>query len=185
MLEQLQKWDRDLFIFLNSLGIDDYDAFWIFVTKIQHWIPLYILFFILFFYTYKSHKALLGIGVTLVVFLITFGITDLVKNSVGRMRPNNVLELADLIRILQTPGNFSFFSGHASVSFAVTTFVVLALRKRFTWVYLFYVWPILFVMSRILVGVHYPADILVGALVGTLIAFVFWKYVGRRLLVDH
>jgi len=182
MLEQLQKWDQELFIFLNSLGIEDYDTFWVFITKIEHWTPLYILFFILFFYAYTARKALIGVGLTLVVFGITLGITDLVKNTVGRMRPNNVPELAEIIRILQTPGNFSFFSGHASVSFAVTTFVVLALRSRLKWVYVFYVWPVFFVMSRILVGVHYPGDILVGALVGTLIAICSWKFLGKKLL---
>lgn len=183
MWEQLQQWDRSLFIYLNSLGIEEYDAFWIFVTKIEHWTPLYILFFILFFIVYTRRKAFIGVGITLLVFVTTLGLTELVKNTVGRLRPNNNTELSDLIRVLQTPGNFSFFSGHAAVSFAITTFVVLALRSRFKWVYLFYIWPLLFIMSRILVGVHYPGDIFVGALVGTTIGFVFWKYLGRRLLL--
>ena len=37
MLEQLNDWDSDMFIYLNSLGIEDYDAFWIYVTQIHHW----------------------------------------------------------------------------------------------------------------------------------------------------
>ncbi|WP_405210895.1 phosphatase PAP2 family protein [Dokdonia sp. Asnod2-E02] len=182
MWEQLQQWDRSLFIYLNSLGIEKYDAFWIFVTKIEHWTPLYILFFILFFIVYTRRKAFIGVGITLVVFAVTLGLTEIVKNTVGRLRPNNNTELAELIRVLQTPGNFSFFSGHAAVSFAMTTFVVLALRSRFKWVYVFYIWPLLFIMSRILVGVHYPGDILVGALVGTTIGFYFWKYLGKQVL---
>lgn len=184
MWKQLQQWDRELFVYLNSLGIEDYDSFWIFVTKIEHWIPLYLLFFALFFFAYRKRKGIIGVGLTILVFAITLAITDVVKIIVGRLRPNNVPELTDLIRILQTPGNFSFFSGHAAVSFAVTTFVVLALRGYFKWIYIFYIWPILFIMSRILVGVHYPGDILVGALVGTTIAFIFWKFVGKRVLLD-
>lgn len=184
MWEQLQQWDRELFIHLNSLGSQEYDAFWVFVTKIEHWTPLYIGFFILFFFAYKKKEAYMGILSTVLVFALTIGVTGLVKYSVGRLRPNNVLELEGVIRVLQTPLNFSFFSGHAAVSFAVTTFVVLALRKRFKWTYLFYVWPLLFVASRILVGVHYPGDILVGALVGTVIAIICWKYVGKRRLAS-
>ena len=180
MWEQLQQWDRDVFVYLNSLGIEQYDGFWIFVTRIENWTPLYVFFFGMFFYVYKKREALIGVGFTILVFLLTLGVTDLVKNGVGRLRPNNVPELSELIRVLQTPGNFSFFSGHASVSFAVTTFVVLALRCHSKWVYLFYIWPILFIMSRILVGVHYPGDILVGALVGTTIATIFWKVLGKR-----
>lgn len=184
MWETLQQWDRDLFVYLNSLGIEEYDVFWVFVTRIENWAPLYILFFILFFMVYERRQALIGIALTIFTFIITLAITDLTKNLVGRLRPNNVPELSELIRILQTPGNFSFFSGHAAVSFAITTFVVIALRNRFKWVYLFYLWPILFVMSRILVGVHYPGDLFVGALVGTLVALTLWKSLGKRVLTN-
>lgn len=182
MWEQLLQWDRDLFVYLNSLGIEDYDTFWVFVTKIENWTPLYLLFFILFFIVYNKRKALIGAGLTLFVFVLTLTLTDLVKNAVGRLRPNNTLDLTDLIRVLQTPDNFSFFSGHAAVSFAMTTFVVLCLRHRFKWTYVFYIWPLLFIMSRILVGVHYPGDVFVGALVGTLIAWCSWKFLGKRFL---
>lgn len=182
MWEQLQQWDRDLFIYVNSLGKEGYDNFWIFVTKIEHWIPLYLLFFALFFIAYNTRKAFTGIGLTILVCAVTLTVTDTTKILVGRLRPNNNLDLADIIRILQTPDNFSFFSGHASVSFAITTFVVLGLRQRFKWVYLFYLWPLVFIMSRILVGVHYPGDILVGTLVGTAIAVVFWKFLGKKYL---
>ncbi len=185
MWEQLQEWDSALFIYLNSLGIEEYDSFWVFVTKIEHWTPLYILFFILFFIVYTRRKAFVGVGLTFLVFMVSLGLTNLVKNAVGRLRPNNTPELADLIRVLQTPGNYSFFSGHAAVSFAMTTFVVLALRSRFKWVYVFYIWPLLFIMSRIFVGVHYPGDIFVGALVGTAIGFLFWKYMGKRFLYNN
>ncbi len=183
MWDQLAEWDRDLFIYLNSLGVDNYDGFWIFVTKIEHWIPLYLLFFTLFFFVYRRKQAFIGIGLTLLTFISTLTVTDVVKVTVGRLRPNNVIELSDIIRVLQTPENFSFFSGHAAVSFAVTTFVVLALRVRFKWVYAFYIWPLLFIMSRILVGVHYPGDILVGALVGTFIGVCIWKLLGKKILL--
>ena len=99
------------------------------------------------------------------------------------MRPNNVEALGELIRILQKPTNYSFFSGHASSSFSVTTFVVLALRKYTKWIYLAYIWPLIFVMSRIYVGVHYPSDIFVGALVGT--AFAFFFYFLCRKVLEH
>ena len=184
MWEQLQRWDRDLFVYLNSLGIEDYDGFWVFITQIENWVPLYLLFFALFFFAYEKRRAIIGVGLTLVTFGIALGLTQLVKNAVGRLRPNNTPDLEELIRVLQAPNNFSFFSGHAAVSFAVTTFVVLALRTRFKWVYIFYIWPILFVMSRILVGVHYPGDILVGALVGTSVAFMVWRLMGLKMIVS-
>lgn len=183
MWKQLQEWDRDLFIYLNNLGVDEYDTFWIFVTKIEHWTPLYLLFFMLFFFAYKKKQAITGIILTIIVFVFTLGLTGVVKNLVGRLRPNNVIEFKTLIRVLQNPNSFSFFSGHAAVSFSITTFIVLALRHKFTWVYLFYIWPLVFVTSRILVGVHYPGDILVGALVGTSISVLSWRLVKSKFFL--
>ena len=80
-----------------------------------------------------------------------------------------------LARILQDPNSFSFFSGHASSSFAVTTFMVLLLQQHYRAIYLAYLWPVLFVVSRVYVGVHYPGDVLVGSVVGVTIALLMFR----------
>jgi undecaprenyl-diphosphatase len=175
MLKKLEEWDQSLFIYLNNLGLEQYDAFWIFVTQIETWTPLFALFIFLFyrFYSWKAASAIFYF------LLITTGITllatDIVKEFIERLRPNNVEALAELIRVLQRPSNFSFFSGHASSSFAITTFAVLSLRHKTKSIYLAYLWPLIFVTSRIYVGVHYPSDILVGAFVGAFFAYIFYK----------
>ena len=107
----------------------------------------------------------------ILTFIITLTLTNITKEYVGRIRPNNVAEISAMIRVLQEPKTYSFFSGHASSSFSIVTFLVLAIRSFNPWVYLAYIWPLIFVASRIYVGVHYPSDILVGAMVGTIIAF--------------
>lgn len=182
MWEQLEQWDRELFIYLNGLGIEKYDAFWVFVTKIEHWIPWYLLLFALFFVGYKRRQAILGIALSLGAVGVSLGFTEIVKNMVGRLRPNNTLDIVAVIRVLQSPSDFSFFSGHAAVSMALTTFVVCALRAKFKWIYVLYLWPLLFISSRIYVGVHYPGDILVGTLVGISFGVLLWKWAGRRWL---
>lgn len=173
MLDTLKHWDREIFIFLNSLGIEKFDGFWLFVTQIRSWIPLFIAFILLIFYYYRGRKG----GTVVFFMLLTFGVTivftGIVKEYVARLRPNNVEALGELIRVLQTPSNYSFFSGHASSSFSITTFVVLSLRNYTNWIYVSYLWPLLFVLSRIFIGVHYPSDIFVGALVGVGFAFLF------------
>lgn len=181
MLQTLKEWDRELFIWLNSLGIERFDSFWIFVTQIESWFPLFIFFFAIIFIKYGFKKGLVVIFFTILTFGVTITFTNLVKDYIARLRPNNVEALADVIRILQKPTNFSFFSGHASSSFAVTTFVVLAIRQHTKWIYLAFLWPFIFVLSRIYVGVHYPSDLFVGALVGTVIAFFFY-WICRKAL---
>ena len=108
-------------------------------------------------------------------------VTDLTKHAVARLRPNNTEDINTLIRILKTPSTYSFFSGHSSSSFSVTTAVVLFLRRRFKWCWVFYLWPLLFVFSRIFVGVHFPVDIIVGATVGVLSALFFYMLYVRLI----
>ncbi len=184
MWEQIKEWDRELFVYLNNLGIEQYDAFWIYVTDPRHWIPLYLLFFLLIFLAYHWRKASFTGLFLLATVVSTWVLTNVVKEMADRLRPNNEPELIDLVRILQEPTNYSFFSGHASTSFAATTFFVMVLQDKSRFVYLAYIWPILFVMSRIYVGVHYPGDILVGAVVGILMALLFYRLYlksGRRM----
>lgn len=183
MLETLQKWDRDLLIFLNNLGIEEYDGFWLFVTRIESWVWLFVIFYALIFYSFQGRKVYVALFASLMSFVIAFSLTYLTKVWVGRIRPNNVEEFDSLLRVLQHPNSFSFFSGHASSSFALTTFLVLILRHRFKWIYIIYLWPLLFVMSRIYVGVHYPSDILVGSVVGFTTAFLLYKILKRYSLI--
>lgn len=181
MLETFETWDSKLFIFLNNLGIEQFDSLWIFITKIESWIPLLIYFIALVFYFYGTKKGLVVFFFAAFTFTLALTLTNFTKEYFERLRPNNTEELSNLIRILQNPNSFSFFSGHASSSFGITTFLVLALRKFDKFIYLAYLWPVLFVLSRIYVGVHYPTDILVGTMVGIGIAF-FMYWICRKFL---
>ena len=54
MLKRLLEWDRDTFVYLNNLGIEEYDQFWSIITNFQFWIPLFLLFiFLIFLKTYN------------------------------------------------------------------------------------------------------------------------------------
>ncbi|MBS9463267.1 phosphatase PAP2 family protein [Flagellimonas sp. 389] len=179
MLKRILEWDRDTFIYLNNLGVENYDVFWSTVTNISTWIPLFLFFIVLLFIKFSTLEAFykLATALCLVVFIIL--ITNLTKVTVARLRPNNTEEINTLIRILKTPMDFSFFSGHAASSFSITVLFFLFVRTKLKWAFLFFIWPILFATSRIFVGVHYPLDILVGALVGILSAVLFYRLYNR------
>lgn len=175
MLEKLLKWDRDTFIYLNNLGIEEYDQFWLTVTNFSTWIPLFLfIIFLLFFRNSRKEGAwkLLSFFSMMVILTIVIFTT---KYTVARLRPSNDETLNTLIRILQNPGDYSFFSGHAASSFAITTLAILFLKKKYGWIYFMLIWPLLFSISRIYVGVHYPLDLLVGMLVGVLFAYIFYR----------
>lgn len=174
-MEQLAQWDRDLFVYLNNLNSGSLDTFWVFVTQIENWIPLYIVFFLVFWKTLSRKKALQATILTFCTLGFIILLTGIVKNFIGRLRPSNTPELETLIRVLQTPGDYSFWSGHAATSMAITVFVVSVLKSQTKWASLFFIWPILFIVSRIFIGVHYPSDLLVGAVMGTVIGLLFYK----------
>ncbi|NCT19006.1 MAG: phosphatase PAP2 family protein [Flavobacteriaceae bacterium CG_4_8_14_3_um_filter_34_10] len=175
MLETLKEWDFQLFIYLNSLGIESWDGFWLLITKTTFWIPLFLS---LLFLIYKSYGYKRGILIV-IYFLgaIFFSIVLMLstKYFVARLRPSSMPELAEIIRALQKPVSYSFYSGHASSSFMIATFAVLVLRKYYRWIYVLFLFPFLFSLSRIFVGVHFPSDLLVGAMIGTLLAILFYK----------
>lgn len=175
MFEQFLEYDRKLLVYLNNLGIEQYDVFWSTITKTVFWIPLFIIFILLIRQAWKGNRPWISQLTAVGTFVFTMLLTILVKVSVARIRPSSEEEFSKLIRVLTQSESFSFFSGHAANSFALTTIVVLLVQRRFPWVALFYIWPILFSFSRIYVGVHYPSDILVGMLVGIGIAVGFFR----------
>ncbi len=173
MLERLLQWDSDSLIYLNNLGSESYDGFWSVTTNIATWIPLYLFFGFLLSRKQAKKEALYRIIALIAITVLVLLLTHITKENIARLRPNNAEELNGLIRILKNPDSYSFFSGHAATSFAMTTFLFLMLRKEMRWVWILFFWPLLFTYSRIYVGVHYPLDLIVGAFFGISFAFLF------------
>lgn len=182
-MEQLINLDKELFLFLNGLGSEQYDGFWEIITKQIYWSPL----FIGVFYLIQKKLGWKGLGIIILFLaaLITFTdqITNLFKYSFERLRPCNDLEVNQIARIVEKRSSFSFFSGHASNSFATTTFVVLIIRNYYKHTYLLFLFPLIFAFSRIYLGLHFPGDILTGYLFGAIFGFGCYKlylFLGKK-----
>lgn len=107
-----------------------------------------------------------------------------VKPLVLRDRPchlvNGTPAVADVHLLVGCGGGKSFPSSHAVNNFAVATMFALFYRK---WRYAFYGWAAVIALSRVFVGVHYPSDILGGAIIGSVLAFLMvrgWGGITRR-----
>ena len=174
-LEKIINYDKELFIYLNSLGTEPWDNFWITITNQFSWIPLFALLLFLVFRAFGWKKGL--ILIVMAALLITFSdqFVNFIKDSFGRLRPNNDTSINELIRILKRPSSFSFVSGHSTTSFAVSTFIIATLKKHYKYPFFLLIWPILFAYSRIYIGVHFPIDIFVGMLLGILIGYSFYR----------
>lgn len=181
MLDELLAHDRELFVYLNGLGDEKYDSFWVFVTSELNWVPVFIVLLIAVFFKIPKKRVFRVLGVLIILIAFALLFTEGIKELVQRLRPSQEISLNGIIRVFKEPANYSFFSGHASTSFAITTFLVLTLRKQLWWISFLFVWPLLFAFSRIYVGVHYPLDVFTGALVGVLIAFLFYVIFRKKL----
>lgn len=110
-------------------------------------------------------QPLTFLTMTVLAFSVERSIYLFVKKMFKRRRPANILPNYDSVIIASD--EFSFPSGHSSAAFLMVTLLVTAYGSMFAPLYL---WSALVAASRVLVGVHFPTDILVGSLLGTLIA---------------
>lgn len=175
MFEKILSLDKQLFIFLNSLGSETYDGLWLFITKQFNWIPLFILLLYIIFKELGKKQTLYLLLFVAILLLFTDQITNVFKNGFQRLRPCNNPEINSFIRIVQSRSSFSFFSGHAANSMAVATFLYFLLKNKFKHFWVLFLWPLIFAYSRIYLGLHYPLDIICGYLFGAILGFFIFK----------
>jgi undecaprenyl-diphosphatase len=175
MIESLLELDKNLFIYLNSLGSETYDGFWLFITKQINWIPIFLIMAYLVFKHLGWRHAILILLMVGVLIALTDQTTNLIKNTFQRLRPGSNPELADLIRAVQTRKSFSFLSGHASNSMAAAFFLFMVLRPYLKYMWIIFLWPLVFAYSRIYLGLHYPFDIICGYCWGILMSLIILK----------
>lgn len=174
LLDKIIRFDKELMVFLNGMGTESWDQFWIVATNQLSWIPLYLLFFYLIFKSMGWKKGLALVLLSAVMITFSDQFTVFLKDSFERLRPNRDPSLNQIIRVLKNNKSFSFVSGHATTSMAVSMLMFLSLRKNYPYSFLFFIWPIMFAYSRIYIGVHFPLDVLCGALLGAAIGYLFY-----------
>lgn len=167
MIDQLEQWDKALFILLNGSHNDLFDVLMPLISNKWVWIPLYALLLYLLIKNEKGQIAFTLIGIGLLILISDQAASGLLKPWVGRLRPCYDPELADSVHLLKgCGGRFGFASSHASNSFAVAMFCWLLLKNHVKYIWLLIPWAALVAYSRVYIGVHFPGDILMGGLIG-------------------
>ena len=173
-MEEIILEDKQAMIFLNNLGNSTFDPFWILVSEKWFWIPLYVIF-LYFLYKNFNKKSLFYI-----LLFVALGITasdqiaNIFKFGFERLRPCHDPSLEGLLREVKCGGKFGFYSAHSSNSFFVATYLTILLGKKIKQLpYFLFVWAAIVAYSRVYLGMHFPGDIIVGAIMGILLALFF------------
>ena len=107
--------------------------------------------------------------------------SKVVKESVMRLRPCNDAEIkADVNLLVRCGSGYSFTSSHATNHFAIAAFISMTLGMVLPLIrWPFYLWAASIAFGQVYVGVHYPFDVISGALLGWLIGVLAAKLYNR------
>ncbi len=174
--QQINEIDTRFFLLINAnySPIGDFCMFWI--SNKWIWLPLY------FYFLYLIFKKLERFDFKLIIIIaLLIGCTDmfcslLLKPTFKRLRPCHQTTLKSKVHTVENcGGQYGFASSHAGNTFAIATFLYLWFNKRYKFLLLF-LWATLVSYSRIYLGVHFPLDILVGAIIGIIFGNIAYKF---------
>ena len=161
----LTPYNQSLFLFLNHhLAIDESAAIWAMLTNLGDGFFLFPLAMVLFL---RKPDQQLGVIISMIVLALTVNIA---KDMIGAFRPAFVLESDQISVIGPVVKHESFPSGHTATVFLLAGLACVYLHRRL--ISLVLILMALSGLSRVVVGAHWPADVIAGAWLGLVCAAV-------------
>lgn len=183
MITQLASWDHDLFFLINrEMANGFFDLIMPWLREAKLWIPLYLIFLFLIIRLKKKKSWVWIIGLVLAVGASDYMASGIFKPAFERPRPCHHQNLEQEVILRKHDGNcggkYGFVSSHAANHFAIALFICLLFgcSSRAWTSYALFIWAGLIAFAQVYVGVHFPGDVVVGALIGLLIAYLFFRF---------
>jgi undecaprenyl-diphosphatase len=178
MIEFLNTVDRNLFLILNGLNSPFWDQIMWWISGRLSWIPLYLIIIAWLIYKFRWKAVVIIILAALLITMSDQGSVRLLKELVQRPRPCHDPEISQVVHLVKghCGGEYGFVSAHAANTFALAAFTLMLIRKWYYTVFMI-LWASLVSYSRIYLGVHYPGDVIGGAVFGLLLGFlIYWIF---------
>jgi undecaprenyl-diphosphatase len=179
----LQHLDQQLFLFLNSHNSPFWDTVMYAISGRVIWAPLYLAILLYLGFKYKRKFLIIIPFIIIAVTLADQVSVQLFKNVFMRLRPCHEPSLAGMVHLVkgECGGLYGFISSHASNSFNVALLSLMFIKRRWYTISII-IWALVIGYSRIYLGVHYPGDVVCGAMVG---AFIGWGVYKLYELTDN
>lgn len=179
----LIEWDRELLVNINSLNSPFWDNIMWWISDRFIWIPLYISIVFFLIKIKKKDAMIAALAVGLCILMADQFASGFCKPYFERLRPTHDPELMNIIHVVNDYRSslYGFCSSHASNTFGIATLTYLLFRNKFYGMLIFS-WAILNSYSRMYLGVHFPLDIICGALAGVVSGFI--SYYLYKLVVN-
>jgi undecaprenyl-diphosphatase len=166
-----------LHFFNVTLSASWLDAVMIYLTNLQHWVPVYLAAAVFLIWKFKWQGVRMVIATIILIGACDLLANRIIKEAVARPRPCSLIsEPSGLYSWIRTPdgprGGYSFPSSHAMNNFAGVVFFILLFPKKKTLLWLL-VPACIVAITRPYLGLHYPSDILGGMIIGSAMAWGF------------
>ena len=175
MLEALQEMDGALLLAIQSIRLDVLNPLVEDYTSMGNVGFLWIALSVVMLCHKSTRKA--GVLSLMSMFLGMICTNVVLKHLIARPRP--WLDVAGLVALVAEPDPNSFPSGHTCAAFAAGMIWMRTLPWHWARV-VAVIAAVLMGLSRLYVGVHYPTDVIAGALVGSMCAWIVWTLYQRR-----
>lgn len=190
IFELIKHLDLSLLLLINgsSNTIFDFVMYW--ASDKLIWIPLYAFLMFLLIKSHKKQVFIILIFLIILIFMSDQLSNHLFKNMFERLRPCHNPAVRTLLYTIDgnCGGSYGFVSSHAANTFGLVFFLIPLFRKCFAtnWLnsllkYSLLMWASIVSYSRIYLGVHYPSDVICGALLGAFIGFLLSLVLQRVL----
>lgn len=175
----LIEFDKQLLLMVNGSESLFLDGFIKTLTTASTWIPLYVSLLYLVVKNNDSVQKIMLVVLCAGLCVLLAGAVDdgIVKPTVARWRPTHDPEIGMLVDVVNgyRGGNYGFFSAHACNTFSIALFFSLLVRSRLLTVFMIG-WSLINCWTRLYLGVHYPGDILVGLIWGSVVGTSVWFF---------
>lgn len=178
-MDSLLQLDYSIFHFINHTISNSFlDVLLPFLRHANNWIPLYIFLAIYLLYKYNIEAIKYILYIVFAFALADYISAGIIKPFVARLRPCHSAYLQANLLLGHCGGKWSFPSTHATNHIAIALSIVMANIFTKRWINLCWIiWAIAIGFAQIYVGVHFPSDVLAGIILGSMIAFINWKYI--------